>query len=100
MGLASMVCADIRRKLDNGRIPLQYMNITDGFRLQADDMDRLVLLHTGDPTTKEEVGYREYDQQLPGMRWYLKPEWRSGVKMLLCRLGMYRTIEEDEDIPF
>lgn len=101
MSLSAAVCADIRRRVGDGRQPpLQYMNVIKGFRLQADDgSDQLILVHMGDTTTKEEIGYREFDQRLPGMRWYLSPSWRNGVQFLISRLGMDNS-EEDDEIPF
>jgi hypothetical protein len=95
------LCADIRRRVGDGRqVPLKYMNLVSGFRLQVDECtERLVLLRTSDPTMREEVGYQEYDNRLPGMRWYLNPSWRSDVTFLLSRLGMLETVSEDA-IPF
>jgi hypothetical protein len=95
------LCADIRRRVGDGRqVPLKYMSLANGFRLQVDDAtEQLVLLHTSDPTMREEVGYQEYDDRLPGMRWYLNPAWRSDVAFLLGKLGMLETVSEDA-IPF
>lgn len=97
-----VVCADIRRRVGDGRQPpLQYMNLVSGFRLQADDTsERLMLFLTADPTTKEAIGYREYDPTQPGMRWYLYPEWRQDVTFLLSKLGMLQTEVETDEVPF
>lgn len=92
------LCADIRRRVGDGRQPpLKYMNLVSGFRLQVDDAsERLMLLHTTDPTTREEIGYSQYDNRLPGVRWYLNPAWRQDVAFLLSKLGMLETVSEDE----
>jgi len=98
--LSSELCSDIRRRVGDGRVPLKYMNLVLGFQLRVDDTsERLVLLHTTEPTTREEIGYSQYDDRVPGMRWYLNPAWRSDVQFLLCKLGMYTT-EETEEVPF
>lgn len=95
--LSAELCADIRRRVGDGRQPpLKWMNIARGFRLQADDTsDDLVLFPAADPTTKEVIGYKQYDNRLPGMRWYLSPSWRQDVKFLLSRLGMLETVSEE-----
>jgi len=99
--LSGRLCGDIRQHIQAGhQMPLKYMNLANGFRLQVDDVsEQLVLFHLSDPTMREPVGYSEYDRTLPGTRWYLNPEWRSDVKFLLSRLGMYDTVTE-EDVPF
>jgi hypothetical protein len=100
--LSGKVCGDIRRRIGDGsRVPLKRLDLNDGFRVQVDDTtSRLVIIQLGDPTTREEIGYTEYDSKLPGTRWYLSPEWRQGVKLLLCRLGMYDSTTESEAVPF
>lgn len=99
--LAGELCADIRRRVGDGRQPpLKYMHLLSGFRLQVDDTsERLMLFLEAEPTTKEQIGYSEYDSRIPGMRWYLNQAWRQDVQFLLCRLGMFET-ETTEEVPF
>lgn len=99
--ITAELCADIRRRVGDGKQPpLKYIRLTRGFRLSVDDTsERLVLFPETDPTTKEEIGYSEYDGRLPGMRWYMNPAWRQDVQFLLCRLG-FSVSEEVEEIPY
>ncbi len=89
MTLTGSICGEIARRMNDRRFnPGSYITLPEGLRLQAVESDHVALLHPERPQEREIVGWADWDDSRPGPRWYLRPDWRSGVRSLVMRLGL------------
>jgi hypothetical protein len=88
MTLTGSICGEIARRMNDWRFsPGSYITLPQGLRLQAVESDAVALLHPERPQEREIVGWADWDAST-GLRWYLRPDWRSGVRSLVMRLGL------------
>lgn len=99
MSTTGIVCGEISRRMNDRRLrPGAYIVLPEGLRIQAVESDALALLHPANPQEREIIGWADWDDST-GMRWYLRPDWRTGVRSLVQRLGLEQTQPQQDELP-